>query len=107
MTDDPEPQRPVERLVAALVDWGATASQIVSHMELYQRAGASTTSRSTVETFRLLLTETLAPVLADRDDRLLDHAASLVATIDDTVRDEIVLVPPPRRPRRSRARRPS
>jgi hypothetical protein len=100
-------QRPLERLVAALVDWGATASQIVSHMELWRNVHAKDSSRETVEVFRELLAGTLAPALAASAGEL-DRAAELVAQVDKTIRDEVLLVAlpggrrnrPPRRRRR-------
>jgi hypothetical protein len=58
-------ETPLDRLVAALVDWGATASQIVSHMELSRSVHAKKSSRETVTVFRELLTKTLAPALTD------------------------------------------
>jgi hypothetical protein len=103
MTSPPEIARetPLDRLVAALVDWGATASQIVSHMELSRSVHATKSSRETVTVFRELLTETLAPTLADRPDEL-ERAADLVARVDARIRDEIYLVALPRLPARRR-----
>jgi hypothetical protein len=97
---------PVERLVAALVDWGATASQIVSHMELSKRSGASTASRSVVEVFSGLLEETLAPRLGGRDAEL-DRAARLIDQVNQIVGEEIFMVPlAAPRPLGQRRRRP-
>jgi hypothetical protein len=97
---------PLERLVAALVDWGGTASQIVAHMELSKRSGASTAGRSVVAVFSGLLAETLGPVLAGRESEL-EKAAELIAKVDQTVRDEIYMVPlTPPRPRGRARRRP-
>jgi hypothetical protein len=96
----------LDRLVAALVDWGATASQIVSHMELSERSGASTASRSVVEVFSGLMTETLAPVLAGREDEL-ERAAALIEKVDRTVGEELFMVPiAPPRPRLRATRQP-
>jgi hypothetical protein len=99
-------QRPLDRLVAALVDWGATASQIVSHMELWRNVHAKGSNRETVEVFRELLANTLAPALAASGGEL-DRAAELVAQVDKTIRDEVLLVAVPggRRNRPPRRRR--
>ncbi len=101
-----QPGPGLDRLVAALVDWGATASQIVSHMELSQRAGSSTASRSVVQVFSGLLAETLAPVLAGQEDEL-ERAAAVIEKVDRTVGEELLMVPiAPPRPRVRTRRRP-
>ena len=80
----------MDRLVAALVDWGGTASQIVSHMEHTKRSGASTASRSVVEVFSGLLAQTIAPELAGRDDEVR-RAAAMLEQVDRIVREEIYM----------------
>jgi hypothetical protein len=99
------PKSPLDRLVAALVDWGATASQIVSHMELWRNVHAKESSRATVEVFRELLADTLAPALAASGGEL-DRAAELIAQVDKTIRDEVMFVPLPGHRRGRRSRRP-
>ena len=93
-THDASQETPLDRLVAALVLWGATASQIVSHMELSQRSGASTSSQRTVEVFSTLMAETLRPRLEGRA-AALDEAAALIEEVDATIAEEILLVPLP------------
>jgi hypothetical protein len=94
-----------------LVDWGCTASQIVSHMELSKRSGASTASRSVVAVFSGLLAKTLEPVLAGRENEL-ENAAELIEksskpSTTRSVHDEIYMVPlTPPRPRGRVRRRP-
>jgi hypothetical protein len=75
-----------------LVDWGAVASQIVAHMERSKTTGASRSSRTTVETFRRLLRDVLAPALAGRE-RDLGPAAELISSVEAVVAGEIFLVP--------------
>jgi hypothetical protein len=105
-THDASPDTPLDRLVAALILWGATASQIVSHMELSQRSGASTSSRRTGEVFSTLMAQTLAPRLEARA-AALDQAAALIEEIDATIAAEILMVPlpVPAHPGRGRPRR--
>jgi uncharacterized protein involved in cysteine biosynthesis len=75
-------------------------------MELSKRSGASTASRSVVAVFSGLLAETLEPVLAGRENEL-ENAAELIEKIDQTVHDEIYMVPlTPPRPRGRARRRP-
>lgn len=88
----PEARPPLERLVTALVDWRAAASQIVSHMERIARAGASKSSRSTVDVFSGLLVETIGPRLENGPEEL-EQAAVLIESIDEIVREEIDMVP--------------
>ena len=83
----------LESLVAALVDWGATASQIVSHMEHVRASGAATASASTVDVFRGLLALILAPPLADHTGDELEQAAALLEQINGAVLAEVLLVP--------------
>jgi hypothetical protein len=86
------------------------ASQIVAHMERSKATGASRSSRTTVETFRCLLRDVLAPALAGRE-RDLGTAAELISSVEAVVADEIFLVPlsrldpPGGRRRRFNARR--
>jgi hypothetical protein len=102
-THDASTETALDRLVAALVLWGATASQIVSHMELSQRSGASTSSRRTLEVFSTLMAETLAPRLEGRA-AALDEAAALIEEIDATIAAEILMVPPTVSTHRARGR---
>jgi hypothetical protein len=83
----------LEGLVAALVDWGATASQIVSHMEHVRASGASSASASTVDVFRGLLALILAPPLADHAHDELEKAAALLEQVNGAVLAELLLVP--------------
>jgi hypothetical protein len=99
------PKSPLDRLVAALVDWGATASQIVSHMELWRNMHAKESSRATVEVFRELLADTLAPALAASGAEL-DRAAELITHADKTIRDDVMFVPPLGHRRDRPSRRP-
>jgi hypothetical protein len=99
-----KPDPDLDRLVAALVDWGATASQLVSHMELSERSGASTASRSVVEVFSSLLTQTLGPKLAGREKEI-GRAAALIEEVDRTVAEELFVVPLAPAPRRRGNRR--
>lgn len=96
-----------DRLVAALVSWGATASQIVTHMEQTRRSGASCASASTIEVFTSLVGQVAGPVVAAAAEDA-DAAATLVEAIDEAVGEEILMVPLPRSraDRRARRRRP-
>jgi hypothetical protein len=101
---------PLERLVAALVDWGGTASQIVSHMELSKLGRIH---REPIGGRRVhgLLAETLEPVLAGRENELENAAEpiekSSKPSTTRSVHDEIYMVPlTPPRPRGRVRRRP-
>ncbi len=64
ITEEAGPDPALDRLVQALVLWGATASQIVAHMEHTKRSGASRSQASTVEAFATLVGEIARPVVA-------------------------------------------
>lgn len=101
---EPAPDAGLDRLVHALVMWGATASQIVTHMEHSKRSGASRSQRSTVDVFTGLVRELAAPVVAGRGIALGD-VAQVVEAIDEEVAEQVLLVPlagPDRAPRRRR-----
>jgi|tagenome__1003787_1003787.scaffolds.fasta_scaffold16703718_1 hypothetical protein len=89
---EPAPDAGLDRLVHALVMWGATASQIVTHMEQSKRSGASRSSRSTVEVFTGLVREFAAPAVAGRDIPL-DEVAEVIEAIDAETVEQVVLVP--------------
>jgi hypothetical protein len=89
---EPAPDAGLDRLVHALVMWGATASQIVTHMEQSKRSGASRSQRSTVETFTGLVRELAEPVAARLDIALVD-VAEAVEAIDQEVGEQVLLVP--------------
>ena len=82
----------LDRLVHALVMWGATASQIVAHMEHTQRSGASRSQRSTVRCFSGLVRELAAPVVS-RHAVGLAHVARTIEAIDAEVSSQVLLVP--------------
>ena len=101
---EPAPDAGLDRLVHALVMWGATASQIVTHMEQSKRSGASRSQTSTVEAFTDLvreLTEPIAPSLGVA----LEDAARAVEAIDAEVCEQVLLVPLPGPNRAARRRR--
>jgi hypothetical protein len=104
VTDSPVPDPALDRLVHALVMWGATASQIVSHMEHWQRSGASRSSASTVEVFSSLVGELARPVVSGRSIAL-EQVAEVVEAIDDKVSAELLLVALPAPNRATRRRR--
>ena len=106
ITEEPGPDPALDRLVQALVMWGATASQIVAHMERARRSGASHSQASTVEAFTALVGETALPVVAGRG-MPLEQAARAIELIDEEVRAEVLLVDlPAARPRTRHRRRP-
>lgn len=89
------PAAGLDRLVAALVSWGATASQIVTHMEHTRRFSGSCAHTSTVDAFGALVLEIAGPVVADRGPAL-DQAAASIEAIDEEVREQVLLVDVPR-----------
>src|SRR4051794_24090920 len=99
----------VERLVSALIAWGAAASQIVAHMSAWERSGSPHAATSSVDAFRNVVSGVVAPLLTDQTDEALAQATHIIEQVHALVADEIVLVPPPARDvrtaRRS-ARRP-
>lgn len=103
-TQKREPDAALDRLVHALVMWGATASQIVAHMEHTKRSGASHSQASTVEAFSSLVGELAGPVLAGRGIPL-EQAADAVEAIDEEVREQVLLVDLPVPHARTRHRR--
>lgn len=103
-TQQPAPDAALHRLVHALVMWGATASQIVSHMEHTKRSGASRSQKSTVEVFTAVVGEIALPVVAGRSFPL-EQAAEAVELIDEVVREEVLLVALPARRSSARHRR--
>ena len=83
----------VNRFVAALIMWGATASQIVSHMEASGSSGRSTATASTVEIFHRLVLSVLDPDMDGRHDHaFLARAGTLVEAVVRAVGEEILLV---------------
>jgi hypothetical protein len=104
VTESPVPDPALDRLVHALVMWGATASQIVAHMEHTQRSGASRSRKSTVEVFSGLVGEVARPVVAGRSIAL-EQVAEVVEAIDDQVSSELLLVALPVPNRATRRRR--
>lgn len=97
-------QAALDRLVDALVSWGATASQIVTHMEHTRRSSGSCANTPTVDAFGKLVRELAAPVFEGRGLALADAAQSVEA-IDEEVREQVLLVALPRS-RAQRRRRP-
>ncbi len=102
--ETPRPACALDLFVAALIDWGATASQIVGHMDAVARAEPHATDRSPVDIFRELVTDTIESPLDGREADL-ERAAALIALVDAEVTENIFLVPldlprPKRRPRR-------
>ncbi len=104
VTESPAPDPALDRLVHALVMWGATASQIVAHMEHTRRSGASRSQASTVEAFSALVGELARPVVAGRSIAL-EQVAEVVEAIDDQVGSEMLLVALPAPNRATRRRR--
>ena len=100
------PDPALDRLVQALVMWGATASQIVAHMEHAKRSGASRSQASTVEAFTSLVGEIARPAVTGRGIPL-EQAAMAIELIDEEVSAEVLLVDlPAARPRPRHRRRP-
>jgi hypothetical protein len=87
----------MERLVSALIAWGATASQIAAHMSAWERSGSPHAATSSVDAFRDVVVGVVTPLLTDQTDEALAQAAHLVEQVDALVVAEIVLVPPPGR----------
>ncbi|MES1158243.1 MAG: hypothetical protein ABUL67_03990 [Haliangium ochraceum] len=87
-----DPDAALQRLVHALVMWGATASQIVTHMEQSKRSGASRSQASTVDAFAAVVSEIAAPVVAARRVAL-DQLAEAIEAIDAEVCEQVLLVP--------------
>lgn len=87
----------MERLVCALIAWGATASQIVAHLSAWERSASPNAPTRTVDAFHDVVGGVVAPLLAGQTDEALAQAAHLLEQIDALVVDEIVLVPPPAR----------
>ena len=101
-TSPPAPA--LDAFVAALIDWGATASQIVGHMDAVARANPTDTDASPVDIFRVLVTDTIATPLDGREDEI-ERAAALIALVDAEVSENIFLVPldvPHEQPRQRR-----
>ena len=88
----PPPASALDEFVAALIDWGATASQIVGHMDAVARARPAESERSPVDIFRELVTDTIGLPLEGRDDDL-QRAAALIALADREVGENILMVP--------------
>lgn len=100
------PAAELDRLVAALVSWGATASQIVTHMEHTRRSSGACAHTSTVDAFVTLVCELTGPIVANRG-LPLEQAAETIEVIDEEVREQVLLVASPRsRAQRRRPRRP-
>lgn len=89
---EPAADAGLDRLVHALVMWGATASQLVTHMEQSKRSGASRSQTSTVDAFTGLVRELAEPVAA-RLGVGLDDVAQAIEAIDAEVCSEVLLVP--------------
>ncbi|HVF79567.1 MAG TPA: hypothetical protein VNA28_14825 [Solirubrobacteraceae bacterium] len=102
--EEAEPDAGLDRLVAALVSWGATASQIVTHMERTRRSSGSCDYASTVDGFTALVRQLAGPVAAERG-LALEPAAEAIEAIDEEVLEQVLLVAPPRS-RAERRRRP-
>ena len=104
VTESPVPDPALDRLVYALVMWGATASQIVAHMEHTKRSGASHSRASTVDAFSALVGELARPVVAGGSIGL-EQVAEMIEAIDERVGSEVLLVALPAPNRATRRRR--
>lgn len=103
----PGPEQGLDRLVAALVSWGATASRIVTRLESCRGSGASHAHGFTVEAFSSYVADLAGPVVARRVLDL-EQIAEVIEAIDSEVFEQTLLVPPPQpnRAERRRRRRP-
>jgi len=89
-SEDEVPDAALDRLVDALVSWGATASQIVAHMELTQRSRSTCAEVSTVEAFTGLLRGLARPLV--RGGLPLDDVAEAIEAIDEEVCEQVLFV---------------
>ena len=94
---------PLDALVAALIEWGAIASQIVEHMWRSQQVTGETEPPIGV-VLRTLLCGTLEPLAESREFEL-GVAARVVEDVTARVMDEIYLVPVEEFAPRNRAER--
>lgn len=93
-TTSPSAQDPVGAYVEALLVCTGTLMNIVDHMLAYDAAcgGPPPDAEPIPDTLRRLLTQTLGPAFAGRDD--LPAAAALLEQTTERIADEIYFVPP-------------
>lgn len=110
MTDPPAPSSdPLEVAVLALIDLGATLSQVVAHMTAYQERstrGGGVDGAPIGEVLAPMLVGCLADLAERHGSEAMDATAGFLQAAAEVLAEQLVLVAPdPPRPNREQRRR--